>query len=266
LFKIDTISSGRQGAASKARFIKGLAVAAGLAMALVGTQAAAYSPYDPGSIKDVILNGATMDQSHWAIIDGFGAAYSNGVTFNVTDVAAPNENYTIYGFCVDIYHDMYVNQPLGYEYVASTLTTDHHITDATPNGAPLSPDQIAKVATLVDIGTLLNRYDLAIAGVSTRLAAIQAAIWEIENPGKVTLYTDNISDGAFYTEWYNYYVNITPDPTAKMTTIVDTAINPAHQSFAIGWPVPEPATWAMMLIGFFGMGAMLRSRRAAAAA
>lgn len=26
-------------------------------------------------------------------------------------------------------------------------------------------------------------------------------------------------------------------------------------------PVPEPATWAMMLVGFIGMGAILRSRR-----
>lgn len=30
-------------------------------------------------------------------------------------------------------------------------------------------------------------------------------------------------------------------------------------------PVPEPATWAMMLLGFFGLGATLRSRRAALA-
>jgi hypothetical protein len=30
--------------------------------------------------------------------------------------------------------------------------------------------------------------------------------------------------------------------------------------------VPEPATWAMMLIGFFGLGSLLRQRRALAAA
>jgi hypothetical protein len=33
----------------------------------------------------------------------------------------------------------------------------------------------------------------------------------------------------------------------------------------IGFAVPEPATWAMMLIGFFGLGAALRRRRAAGA-
>ena len=31
-------------------------------------------------------------------------------------------------------------------------------------------------------------------------------------------------------------------------------------------PVPEPATWAMMIVGFFGAGSMLRRRRAAVAA
>ena len=31
-------------------------------------------------------------------------------------------------------------------------------------------------------------------------------------------------------------------------------------------PVPEPATWAMMLVGLFGLGAAMRSRRQLAAA
>lgn len=35
----------------------------------------------------------------------------------------------------------------------------------------------------------------------------------------------------------------------------------SHETVAA---VPEPATWAMMLLGFFGLGAALRSRRAAA--
>ncbi|THD59164.1 MAG: PEP-CTERM sorting domain-containing protein [Phenylobacterium sp.] len=50
--------------------------------------------------------------------------------------------------------------------------------------------------------------------------------------------------------------------------ITDENSDPAHQSFAIGWPnaVPEPATWALMLTGFFGVGGMLRRRQAAAAA
>jgi hypothetical protein len=34
----------------------------------------------------------------------------------------------------------------------------------------------------------------------------------------------------------------------------------------VGQPVPEPATWAMMLMGFGGLGAFLRNRRRALAA
>ena len=33
----------------------------------------------------------------------------------------------------------------------------------------------------------------------------------------------------------------------------------------LGGGVPEPASWAMMLVGFGGMGALLRSRRTRAA-
>jgi len=36
-------------------------------------------------------------------------------------------------------------------------------------------------------------------------------------------------------------------------------------SAAMGLSVPEPATWAMMLLGFFGLGSMLRRRKAALA-
>lgn len=36
-------------------------------------------------------------------------------------------------------------------------------------------------------------------------------------------------------------------------------------SAAMGLAVPEPSTWAMMLMGFFGLGAMLRRRQAALA-
>jgi hypothetical protein len=39
----------------------------------------------------------------------------------------------------------------------------------------------------------------------------------------------------------------------------------AYEFDRISGTVPEPATWAMMLMGFFGLGALVRSRKQAAA-
>lgn len=51
-------------------------------------------------------------------------------------------------------------------------------------------------------------------------------------------------------------------PTAfRIDSLAGTADLPG-----IGGAVPEPATWAMMLLGFFGLGSMLRSRRGLATA
>jgi len=45
-----------------------------------------------------------------------------------------------------------------------------------------------------------------------------------------------------------------------ITSLVFTATNDG-QGFALGASAPEPATWALMLAGFTGLGAMLRTRR-----
>ncbi len=105
-----------------------------------------------------------------------------------------------------------------------------------------------------------------------RTAAIQAAIWKVANPDRtINVLSANLTAGQFntYQTYYNDYVsgnyNSLADLNDRVYTITDTATNPAHQTFAIGWPiqggVPEPATWAMMIVGFTGMGAALRRRR-----
>lgn len=45
-------------------------------------------------------------------------------------------------------------------------------------------------------------------------------------------------------------------PTAPPTTTPVTPVTPVG-------PVPEPTTWAMMMLGFFGLGALLRRKRVA---
>lgn len=243
-----------------AHAVKGAAVAAGLAVMSFAVPAAAS--------QEIILHSATMDTKYWSTIQGFGNAYSNGVTFSVSDLGSA-ATYDLFGFCIDIFHDMYINTSLEYHYISNkgdpgpALTTNF-------GGATLLQPQIDRVSALVDIGFLLNRDHHGEATTSMQTAAIQSAIWETLNPGKVTLYTANLSSGdaTAYTNFYTHYLN---DPIAqgdRIFTIVPKSPGPQNQAFAIGWPidVPEPGTWALMMVGFFSLGGALRhSRRALAA-
>lgn len=249
--------------------VKGLAVAAALALMSIGSQAQAA--------ENIILHSASMDTTYWANVGGV-TAYSSGVTFSVSNVSTPSLNYDIFGFCVDIYHDMYLgtlNGGAGYLYTSNKdepgepLT--HDFFSATTN--TLDADQKAGISDLVDIGFLLHRDNLSDPDTSVKLAAIQAAIWNIEVPGSVSLYYGNIggpssAQALAYSAAYQGYLDAYTHPTSAAGDRIYVIADNAHQSFAIGWPrdaVPEPATWAMMLLGFFGVGSALRSRKAATA-
>ncbi|MGZ3371658.1 MAG: PEPxxWA-CTERM sorting domain-containing protein, partial [Caulobacteraceae bacterium] len=108
-----------------------------------------------------------------------------------------------------------------------------------------------------------------------QIAAIQAAIWQVEVPTihvQVINANLNAADFTKYQNYFNLYMspNYTTYEDANDRVFTITSLSdPSHQNFAIGWPVqgvPEPATWAMMLVGFGGLGAMLRQRKARAAA
>ena len=254
------------------RNAKALAAAASLAVMAIASHASAAT--------EIKLLSATMDTTYQANIVGFGAAYSNGVTFQAIDFnTATNHTvgsqYTLFGFCVDIYHDMYINTPLNYFYTSNQGVADPLPTDGNNNA--ISTTQLSKITNLVDTGYLLHQAETNAnyADTEMRLAAIQAAIWEVEVPTRnnqttVTVSSANLNTTQFhqYQTYFNNYVagNYTSlaDANDRFYTISDTASDPSHQRFAIGWPipgVPEPTTWAMMLMGFFGVGAGVRAGR-----
>ena len=118
--------------------------------------------------------------------------------------------------------------------------------------------------------TLANGFETNMAANGAQLAAIQGALWQIENPG-YTVTSHNAGVDAFM----NSYIarTLITDSHAEgyiaggqMKTII--SLNTDHQAFAYAWTaaVPEPASWAMMIMGFGAIGATLRRRRAAAVA
>jgi hypothetical protein len=275
------------------RVLKGAALAAGLAAMGFASQALATEANPTG--PQIELTSSSMVKTYAAYVGTSAGtavdAYSNGVTFNylnwnpVTHVPTSPTVYTLFGFCVDITHDMTLGSLPNYIYddnfgvIADPLPTDFH-------GNAISPTQLSSLNNLIDTGWLLHESQAGqssayVNNVNLQLAAIQAAIWKVEG-GYVNINGGSSSAGAnvggavtvapghteTYADYFNAYstgaYHSLADGNDRFYTIVQDNPYDRHQSFAVGWTlpgVPEPTTWAMMLTGFFGMGAMLRNRR-----
>jgi hypothetical protein len=251
--------------------MKALAAAASLAvMAMAGHASATPNTFT--------IVSSSMDQSYDINVAGFGTAIDNGVTFQISGypaIAGQATPTSLFGFCIDIYHDMYLgnlgytyttNQPSGGGLAPNSGTTLSNTGDPTN---PLDPkNQISDITNLVDTGFILHQDENSsnYADTEARLAAIQAAIWDVEVPGVVSNPTGGNQTlfAKYFAEYTSGSYTTLADANDKVFTISDTANNPSHQTFAIGWPVagvPEPASWGLMLTGFFGMGSLLRAKR-----
>jgi hypothetical protein len=250
--------------------IKALAAAASLAVLAVATQASA------GTLVTVTDVGITP--GYTSNIGGEGGVPTGLMLFTAHTTVGGQNVPDLFGFCIDIGHVIYLggSQNLSFldtmgdpgnllfnyaDVPPGTLTNS-----GDPN--PLDPsNQLSAITNLVDTGFLLYQADPNSGDTLMREAAIQAAIWQIENPNVTITVNGGGAYETAYTEYSkgNWTSHITQQD--KVFTLVSQD-DPVRQSFAIGWPqgVPEPATWAMMLVGFGGMGAVLRRNRKATAA
>ncbi len=228
----------------------------GLLVATVAAGALAVSA--PASA--VTLVSATMDTSNTAYISGLGYntvnAYIGPVTFHAKDGA---DEYDFTAYCVDIYHDMFINTPLNYAYHPDDLLTDSKNSNSTHQlGNSLGALQLEEIASLLNLSALITRahaFDL-----SHKRAGIQGAIWEIENPN-ITVNGSVVVNN--YITHYKAHAHADPLSATQIHSVF--ADDFGHQAFAYAGGVPEPATWTMMIMGFGGIGAVLRRRRQAVA-
>lgn len=234
----------------------------------VAAASAALSMAAPAQAGNLTLISSSMNTSYTAQITGPTAPFTGGgedvyegpLTFTVSD-ASHIGTYQITAFCVDIFDEIGLgafNPNLNYQTETLTTTRD---TDGQHLGTSLSGTQLTQINQLLTLASGLEGNP----SNASNLAAIQGAIWEVENP----LYTVSSHNGLdpLTTGYINQALggNL---PTGVQTTIISALDERGnyHQAFAYATPgVPEPATWAMMIIGFGGVGAMMRKRRTAVA-
>jgi hypothetical protein len=263
----------RSGAAKALRgALAGAALAGGLA-ATGGASAATY-----------FLQSASMNTTYRATIAGPGVnatVYSAPVVFHAYNGTGPvGEAFDLLAFCVDIFHAMSLGTVnLTYDDAYDLTTNSYYNSSSVRFAGPataLSEAQVTQVGHLVNFGTDVWENMAAGATKDKLLAGLQGAVWKTINP----TYSITSSTAAVNTHIINYsgagYLAFLDDfnTQAHSYTPVSTSIDlisqtgrygfaDARQAFAIA--VPEPATWATMIMGFAALGAVLRRRRSAPA-
>ena len=237
--------------------------------------------YNPATIT---VGGALGPTDDWSTAVEFSVAVDGGVV------------QTLYGFCVDLTHVIYVNYPGTTDivtaggnnqynntlnYTTSTLSRDSVGGPSGSSGVVLSSLQIGEIGGLANFGrNLILTADPSSVGfsgqyLSDELAAVQGAIWSIEYPTSTfTAQTTSVQS------LLNTY--IADAPAGAVSGPVNTIYNGVNQGFVVGssqigrpgdgeslgnfTAVPEPTSWMLMIGGFGFAGAMLRRRQALALA
>jgi hypothetical protein len=263
--------------------VNGKMVRRGLtALSMAAAGAAAMALATPANATAIYLDkGEMFKPVSVAFANNSGAHYTTHASVEDAPVlftanlgtSANSNTFNFLGFCVDIFDSISpgINTPgtINQAYQTDTLTDNNgsgntfHTIDAAT---------LKEINTLVTFGTALWNTDSLTdpthnisTTLANELAAVQGAIWEIENPG---LNVDGPSAVDSLITTYESSAFFSSHGTGNMTVVVDSSGSPLHQSFAYVTPggVPEPATWTMLIAGFGGVGAMIRRRRNSTAA
>ncbi|WP_293376686.1 PEPxxWA-CTERM sorting domain-containing protein [Phenylobacterium sp.] len=190
-------------------------------------------------------------------MDNPGTASINGSLINVNAYAAPISftanlggafdaatTYSFLGWCVDIFHEI-TPGTMNLQYSSGALVTDQ-------GGETLTGLQLDKISSLVNYGDYLYGH----GGDSDQMAGIQGAIWRVENP-TYTITGGNADIETLIGQYATQAATVLP--IGAMHTIFD--VDGSTQAFAVAGGVPEPGAWALLILGFGGVGAVIRSRR-----
>jgi hypothetical protein len=240
--------------------------------AVASSSIASAATYTIDSVGIYSANQLTVN-SH---IAGLGVAGDGVVTTyaNPFAIQANGSQDLLWAFCIDLTRDLPVipfqqwniYAGSGVTYSSALLTNDQR--GAAPNtGNPLTagPGTSGQIQALANLGIGIAKAAGApgIAASQTIqdiLTAVQGAIWEIEYnlaPSDITGGNDALiaADVLFAQQNPSVgYANALLNDQGLLQGLVTEVA-----------PVPEPSTWAMMVLGFVGLGAFAHRRRSKAA-
>jgi len=225
----------------------------------------ALSMASQASAGTLDITGAGIYSTNQLNVNG-AMDYATALVLTVQGSADP-----LYVFCVDLDHVIYVNinGQLAYNppliYVTGPVNTDS--TGATSGtGNSISTKISGEIQTLANMGVGFAKS----GGVPTswsfqtqeELTAIQGAIWEVEYGFSATQVIGTSAENALIAQYVSF---ASGHYTAQYATGI-YATGPGGQGFGysqaqVTGAVPEPSTWAMMILGFCGLGFMAYRRK-----
>jgi hypothetical protein len=252
-----------------ARVLKHISAATGAVLLAMGAASGA-------SASTLDIASAGMYSSNTLLING-------GIDHNVQGLAGPmlltTSSSSFWVFCVDLYHNITVAIGGQHSFSPPLAYTTGQITTNSSTGSGTG----AALSTMIsgEIQYLANKYlPLASTNMSNtpqnqllqnQLTAVQAAIWDIEYgagtatatsgstlAGAQTALQENSLISQYMTEALNNYTNAYGTGGLYSENSQGLA-GGGTQGFVTG--VPEPSTWAMMVLGFASVGFMAYRRK-----
>jgi hypothetical protein len=240
---------------------RGLTAAALAASALFAAQPAAADIIEINSFwagsgaATINFAGTNWKTDKYAVEKGVGG--SGGFeTYNLT--TDPNKQHGFQSFCVDIFSS--------FNFVVTSNDN-------------LAPATIISAEAAADLGQLYTNHHTEIDSLGSSAeneSAFQLAVWEIVNESNENSYS--LTNGAFRVsnatgsvlaqDWLNELdgTALTSAYTASIWTVQSMISGPGHAQDVVTFssvqtPVPEPETYAMMLVGLGLLGFSARRKR-----
>jgi hypothetical protein len=180
---------------------------------------------------------------------------------------------TILAYCDDIPHHIYGGAGQHIVYTIGTISQNNEFDNPATN--PTLTVQVANnISGLARLGYQAYQ-DYQLTGNTADLVdegVIQGAIWIEEYPSLVADPTNPTRYDQPYGAYDAVYLqgrldhflglNFNGPALPQLLNINRDGLIDIQGQIPVGLSVPEPAAWTTMLIGFFGMGGLLRRRRA----